>query len=280
LVQLFTFLSQLSNAPAHCTFVFDGKDRPTVKRGIKVVHRKPLLYQKSQELVKAFGFKIHNAKGDADAELAVMNQLGVVDAILTRDSDIFPLGAQCVLKVVPEACTDAKLAVNVYYADVIEQDLKLNQGGLILYSLLVGNDFDKGIEGFGTVTALAVAQCGLGNTLVTDCKHIDPSQYSGYFRNLKEKISVEVADNTHGLLRTRESASARRLLDSGFPLPSALNWFLNPPTSWSDRDSASTLDINISFPRAHHIPDITQFCIKHIGCSSEQTLKRCHQKLW
>lgn len=43
----------------------------------------------------------NQAKGDAEAELAVMNQLGIVDAILTRDSDVFPLGAQCVLKVAP-----------------------------------------------------------------------------------------------------------------------------------------------------------------------------------
>lgn len=62
LVQLFTFLSQLSNAPAHCTFVFDGKDRANVKRGTKVVYSQPLLYQKSQELIKAFGFDIHNVR--------------------------------------------------------------------------------------------------------------------------------------------------------------------------------------------------------------------------
>ncbi|KAE9389534.1 hypothetical protein BT96DRAFT_834734, partial [Gymnopus androsaceus JB14] len=99
--QLFNFLSQLSNAPAHCTFVSDGKDRPAIKRGIKVIHGEPLLYQKSKELVKAFGFDIHNAKGDAEAKLVVMNQLGIVDAILTRDSNVFPLGAQCVLRVVP-----------------------------------------------------------------------------------------------------------------------------------------------------------------------------------
>lgn len=41
------------------------------------------------------------AKGDAEAELAIMNQLGIFDAILTKDSDAFSLGAQCVMKVVP-----------------------------------------------------------------------------------------------------------------------------------------------------------------------------------
>lgn len=179
-----------------------------------------------------------------------------------------------------EACTAVKLVVNVYYADVIQEDLKLNQGGLILYALLVGNDFDKGVEGFGTVTALAIAQGGFGDTLVTDCQEIGHSQYHGYLSNLKSRISAEVAANTHELLRNREPARAQTLLASSFPSQSALNWFLNPPTSWSDRDSASTLDINIQFPQAHRLSDITQFCIKHIGWSPEETLKRCHQKLW
>lgn len=60
LTQLFTFLSQLSIAPAHCTFVFDGKDRPAHKRGIQVIKTSPLLYNKSKLLIKAFGFDIRN----------------------------------------------------------------------------------------------------------------------------------------------------------------------------------------------------------------------------
>ena len=75
--------------------------------------------------------------------------------------------------------------VDVYYADVIQQDLKLNQGGLILYALLVGNDFDKGVEGFGAVTALAVAQGGFGDTLITDCQEMGHGQY--YFARFYEE---------------------------------------------------------------------------------------------
>lgn len=181
------------------------------------------------------------------------------------------------LKSGSEACTAIKLMVDVYYADVIEQDLRLNQGGLILYALLAGNDFDKGVKGFGTVTALAVAQGGFGDTLITDCQQMGRH---GYFRDLKAKVSAKVANNTHKLLRSREPIRAKTLLASGFPSQSALDWFMNPPTSWSDRDLASTLDINIQFPQAHRLSDITEFCLKHIGWSPEETLKRCHQKLW
>ncbi|KAF9059152.1 PIN domain-like protein, partial [Rhodocollybia butyracea] len=137
LTQLFTFLSQLSCAPVQCTFVYDGDDRPAVKRGINVICRQPLLYKKSKDLVNAFGFDVRNAAGDAEAELAVMNQLGIIDAILTRDSDVFPLGAVCVMKVVSYVCLsswifgilttahNSKLIVDIYYADVIENALGL-----------------------------------------------------------------------------------------------------------------------------------------------------------
>lgn len=62
LTQLFTFLCQLSNAPAHCIFVFDGNDRPAIKRGINVVLNEPLLYQNAREVIEAFGFQCHDVR--------------------------------------------------------------------------------------------------------------------------------------------------------------------------------------------------------------------------
>lgn len=46
-------------------------------------------------------FVVLQAKGEADAELAIMNKLGVIDAVLTKDSDAFPFGAKCVMRVDP-----------------------------------------------------------------------------------------------------------------------------------------------------------------------------------
>jgi hypothetical protein len=180
-----------------------------------------------------------------------------------------------------EACTDAKLTVDIYYADVIEQDLKLTQGGLILYSLLAGNDLDQGgVPGVGPITALAVAQCKFGDSLIADCKELNPGQRLRYFENVKVEISEEVKHNTHGLLRSREPACARTILDCDLPSDAAIDWFLNPPTSWSNQDPARTLDIPTPTPRLHHLQDIAQFCVTHIGWSPEVTLARCRQKLW
>lgn len=170
--------------------------------------------------------------------------------------------------------------VNVYYADIIEEELKLTTGGLILYSLLAGNDLDSGVQGFGAHTSLAVAQCGFGNPLVDDCKTMSPVQRHEYFEKLKKSISEEVEHNRHGLLRSREPTRAQRLLQSTFPSNIALDWFLNPPTSWSNQDRSQTFSISPPTPQIHNIHKIVQFCINQIGWSPEQTLKRCHDKLW
>lgn len=62
LTQLFTFLCQLSSAPAYCTFVYDGSDRPINKRGKNVIKKEPLLYRQSKVIVKAFGFQVHTVR--------------------------------------------------------------------------------------------------------------------------------------------------------------------------------------------------------------------------
>lgn len=174
-----------------------------------------------------------------------------------------------------------KLTIDVYYTNVIEHDLKLTQGGLILYSLLAGNDLDHGwVPGVGPITALTVAQCKFGNSLIPDCKELNTGQQLRYFENVKVEISKEVKHNMHGLLRSREPACAQRILDSDLPSNAAMDWFLNPPTSWSNQDPTRTLDIPTPMPRLDHLQDIAQFCVTHIGWSPEVTLARCWQKLW
>jgi hypothetical protein len=59
LTQLWRFLNQLSYAPTDCTFVYDGDERASIKRGVRVITAEPLLYQRSKEMVRIFGFRVH-----------------------------------------------------------------------------------------------------------------------------------------------------------------------------------------------------------------------------
>ncbi|KIK62862.1 hypothetical protein GYMLUDRAFT_147384, partial [Collybiopsis luxurians FD-317 M1] len=133
--QFCMLVSHLCRAPIACLFAFDGPERPAVKRGRKVFTNEPDYFQLSRRLIKAFNFNIHDARGDADAALAVFNKFGAVDAVLTKDGDVFPFGAPCILRVnmyvifsktyLLAESTPSKLVVDIYHARDIRRQLGL-----------------------------------------------------------------------------------------------------------------------------------------------------------
>ena len=117
LLALFNKLARLLRAPVEVLFVFDGHERPAVKRGRKV-HTKPhSLTAELQWLLQCFGFTwytvspcqykctcahiiISQARAEAEAELAYLNKFGHIDTILSEDVDTFIFGAKRVIRYV------------------------------------------------------------------------------------------------------------------------------------------------------------------------------------
>lgn len=113
---LFYRLERLLRLPVHAVFVFDGPDRPPMKRGRRVVPTGHWMVDAMKEMIVAFGYVFHNvssccgspvlafthclwkAPAEAEAELALLNQMGHVDAVLTDDSDTFLFGAHTVIR--------------------------------------------------------------------------------------------------------------------------------------------------------------------------------------
>ncbi|KAJ3739353.1 PIN domain-like protein, partial [Lentinula raphanica] len=140
LTQLFKRFCQFYRAGVRCTLVFDGPQRGARKRGRAVITdpaREPLLYRQARNLSQLFGFNVHQAAGDAEAELAEMNRRGIVDAVLTTDSDSFALGTPRIMTIATSvhyhhqhqtqthACTETKLVVNIYEMSKIRTELGL-----------------------------------------------------------------------------------------------------------------------------------------------------------
>lgn len=148
---------------------------------------------------------------------------------------------------------------------------------MILYALLAGNDLNAGVQGLGPETALAIAQCGFGNTLIEEMAGL-PTQRQQYLWDLKHEIFTELKYNSKGSLQRRYPAIAQTLLDSNFPSRDALNWFLNPPNSWSDPSLIP--NSSIWRPQGHNIPRIAQFCRNHIGWPTMKALKKFRKQLW
>ncbi|KAG1751765.1 PIN domain-like protein [Suillus lakei] len=167
--------ARLKSFPVQVIFAYDGPERPALKRGQKVATKKTHWMTKpTQRILDTFDIQwftvctVHlvlmfvlatdsspQAKGEAEAELAAMNGAGMIDAVMTDDSDVFAFGGRLVLR--NSSLSDS--TVDVYRADIPHEDYAL-------VSLLCGGDYDMaGLPGCGPATAFGLARCGLGHSL-------------------------------------------------------------------------------------------------------------------
>ncbi|CAE6390517.1 unnamed protein product [Rhizoctonia solani] len=143
------------------------------------------------------------APGEAEAELAYLNNIGVIDAILSDDVDNFLFGARVVIRNPSAALTgnrgypalnregkDDGVHVMVYRMDDIERDpaCKLTRGGMILIALLSGGDYDQGAKRCGPKTALALAQRGLGDELLNAFETFSRQKFIDYIPAWKSAV--------------------------------------------------------------------------------------------
>ncbi|KAI6025978.1 PIN domain-like protein [Pisolithus orientalis] len=150
---LFYKLAHLYRTPADVLFVFDGLQKPAIKWGKKVVTIPPWLTTYFKDFASAFRFRTHEAAGEAEAELAALNQLGVIDAVWTEDSD---------------ADNDNDKSILMYSTNGLAQEstVALTKGGLLLMALFCGGDYDNGLSCCGWKTTCALAQHGVGDELL------------------------------------------------------------------------------------------------------------------
>ncbi|CAE6456961.1 unnamed protein product [Rhizoctonia solani] len=200
---LFFRLARLAKYTFCPLFVFDGPQRPRNKRGKTVNTRMNSLAPGMKNMISAFGFEWRTAPGEAEAELAYLNNIGVIDAILSDDVDNFLFGARVVIRNPSGTLTgnrgypalnrdgkDDGVHVMVYRMEDIEKDpaCKLTRGGMILIGLLSGGDYDQGAKRCGPKTALALAQRGLGDELLNAFETFSREKFIDYIPAWKDAV--------------------------------------------------------------------------------------------
>lgn len=107
---------------------------------------------KKQTLLRHFGIPYITAPMEAEAQCAKLAQLGLVDGIITDDSDVFLFGGvQCFKNIF----NDAKYAECFLLADV-ERELMLTRERLISLAYFLGSDYTLGLPGIGPVMGLEI----------------------------------------------------------------------------------------------------------------------------
>uniref|UniRef100_A0A0W0F720 Uncharacterized protein n=1 Tax=Moniliophthora roreri TaxID=221103 RepID=A0A0W0F720_MONRR len=153
---------------------------------------------------------------------------------MTMDANVFPLRGQI------EKCSETKIVVDVYQADHIATILGLTQLRLILYTLLVGSDFNNGVLGIGPEIAYGLALASVGDNLISQYQQLSEEdgseQLLNYLDQLKNDIVHELQNNKHKCLSCHFQKLAKELEQSNdFPTNwlSPLSFFIHLSTSWT-----------------------------------------------
>lgn len=111
---------------------------------------------KCTEMIHYFGLPCIQSTGEAEALCAKLNMEGIVDGVITNDSDVLLYGAKKVFRNFhKEKDHIENCLIDIYTIEDIEHDLGLNQRSLIAMGLLIGCDYDKrGVENIGPKKAL------------------------------------------------------------------------------------------------------------------------------
>ncbi|KAF8889753.1 hypothetical protein CPB84DRAFT_1683821, partial [Gymnopilus junonius] len=104
------------------------------------------------------------APSEAESELASMSKQGLLDAVLTEDSDTIIFGARTIL-CDSDVSNDEQVIIYRVYDIENHPGLMLTHADLVLIALLAGGDYHHGIKDCGIETAFGLACAGFGHGL-------------------------------------------------------------------------------------------------------------------
>jgi Holliday junction resolvase YEN1 len=179
-------------------FVWDGLRKPGKTRNagrgggrvdkacIEMLHR----------LFNVLKVPYHQAPGEAEAECARLQQLGIVDAVWSDDGDSLMFGCTTLIKQHKQDQKPVAGQIRVYQAHLIAERLDLDPDSLVLFALLAGGDYDTtGLRGCGPQLAreLCKRQVGLSRSLKNCTPHDLPVWRQSLVVELRRlRASVEV----------------------------------------------------------------------------------------
>ncbi|KAF2227590.1 hypothetical protein BDZ85DRAFT_254549 [Elsinoe ampelina] len=234
----------------HPLFVFDGPNKPPFKRNKRVggpnVKVSSIPEFLAKQLLKQFGFPMHLAPGEAEAECALLQREGIVDAVLSEDVDTLMFGSGTTMRSWSPEVRSSKVPthVNVYDADTTKEGSGLDREGMILIALMSGGDYiPEGIPGCGPKTACEAARAGFGAELCQLKKRDDAG-----FTEWRERLKHELWTNESKLFKQR-----RRLdIPDDFPNKEVLGYYTTPCVSGPEKLAALRQglrwDMPIDFP--------------------------------
>lgn len=104
------------------------------------------------------GVAYHQAPGEAEAECARLQRLGVVDAVWSDDCDSFMFGCEVMIRAHKVQNQRVEDTIRIYRASDFKNRLDFDQDSFLMCAMTAGGDYHEGLHGCGANTAKAVAQ--------------------------------------------------------------------------------------------------------------------------
>ncbi|KAI9459847.1 hypothetical protein BJY52DRAFT_1148620 [Lactarius psammicola] len=292
---LFFRCAKLTSAPFLPLFIFDGPKRPKVKRGKRISGEKHWLVDSMKGIIEAFGFEWRMAPGEAEAELAYLNSIGIIDAVLSDDVDNFLFGAKVVIRNASanlsgnskhatknaDGRVDGNHSTVYTSAEILAHpSVQLTRGGLILIGLLSGGDYHPaGLARCGTAIAHGLAKCGFGDELLKATQSLTRDELPDFLTTWREDLRSELRTNSRGHLGTKKPSLAKAVPDE-FPDIDVLLSYTNPIISATDAGARRTH----TPPRWEREPDLgklAHLCELHFEWGLKDIIiKRFRTVLW
>jgi DNA excision repair protein ERCC-5 len=110
------------------------------------------MMSETQELIKLFGLPYMESPSEAESQCAFLVEQDIADGIITDDSDVFLFGGTHVYR----HFFDQQKYCELFKADDLKNNMKLDRDRLIRLAYLLGSDYTVGLKGLGPVTSLEI----------------------------------------------------------------------------------------------------------------------------
>lgn len=171
---------------------------------------------------------MHDAPGEGEAECALLQKQGIVDAVMTEDVDAIMFGStRTIRNWTAEGKKSQKTPTHVDFYDVKGGNINgYTREGLVLVAMMAGGDYlPNGIKGCGVKVAGEAALAGFGKSL---CR-LKRNDVEGRER-WKASLIKELATNENKVFRVKHKALSSDVPDE-FPNMDVLRYYTRPVVS-------------------------------------------------
>ncbi|KAL1899333.1 DNA repair protein rad2 [Ceratocystis pirilliformis] len=175
-----------------------------------------------QDLLRLFGIPFITAPMEAEAQCAELVRLGLVDGIITDDSDTFLFGGTRVYK----NMFNTNKFVECYITSDLETEMSLDRDSLISLALLLGSDYTEGLPGVGPVTAVEILSEFPGKDGL--------EKFKEWWEDVQLHNRPHDADKSAFRRKFRKSHLTKLFLPASFPSKTVYDAYIRPEVDDSD----------------------------------------------